>query len=351
MDRLRTSNLMKKLLQRPIFKAALRLLMLSTFMLSLTACAQQPAGFGNSQEGKKDTTMNSANHPYMAETKIQNVASDPVFQGKGRLIFPLYRTIPSGAALSDMGDYLPWYSNIRTDVTTAVLNRLKEDAAAGKQVIYPLYDEAEMQQDPEKRNTGLVFFRGKKGAKTAIVNAGGGFMYVGAIHDSFPHALALSELGYNAFCPIYRPDAQLACEDLSRAIVFLFAHQKELGIDMNHYSLWGGSAGARMADWVGMYGTAAFGEQDKPRPAAIVMAYTGLSEVTGKEPPTYSVVGTSDGIASYRGMQYRTQQLSKAGIDAEIEVFPGLSHGFGTGKGTVADGWINRAVKFWEKHS
>ena len=30
---------------------------------------------------------------------------------------------------------------------------------------------------------------------------------------------------------------------------------------------------------------------------------TGLSEVTGDEPPTYACVGTSDGIASYRSME------------------------------------------------
>ena len=33
------------------------------------------------------------------------------------------------------------------------------------------------------------------------------------------------------------------------------------------------------------------------------MQYTGLSEVTGDEPPTYGCVGTDDGIASYRTMQ------------------------------------------------
>jgi hypothetical protein len=32
-----------------------------------------------------------------------------------------------------------------------------------------------------------------------------------------------------------------------------------------------------------------------------------------------------------------------------IEVFPGLSHGFGLGTGTVAEGWIDNAVVFWEK--
>jgi hypothetical protein len=38
------------------------------------------------------------------------------------------------------------------------------------------------------------------------------------MQDSFPHALELSKMGYNAFALIYRPGAQTACEDLARAI-------------------------------------------------------------------------------------------------------------------------------------
>lgn len=38
------------------------------------------------------------------------------------------------------------------------------------------------------------------------------------------------------------------------------------------------------------------------------------------------------------------------GTDAMIEVFDGLSHGFGLGTGTVTEGWINNAVAFWERN-
>ena len=81
------------------------------------------------------------------------------------------------------------------------------------------------------------------------------------------------------------------------------------------------------------------------------MQYTGLSEVTGREPPTYACVGTADGIASYRTMQRRIAAIKSNGTDAMIEVFPGLAHGFGLGEGTIAEGWLNNAVSFWEKHS
>lgn len=77
---------------------------------------------------------------------------------------------------------------------------------------------------------------------------------MGAMQDSFPHSLELSKKGYNAFVLIYRPGAQTACEDLARAIAFLRKHEEELQVDMSGYSLWGGSAGARMAAWGGIVG-------------------------------------------------------------------------------------------------
>ena len=84
---------------------------------------------------------------------------------------------------------------------------------------------------------------------------------------------------------------------------------------------------------------------------AVIMQYTGLSEVTGNEPPTYACVGTNDGIASYRTMQRRINAIQANGTNAEIEIFSGLSHGFGLGEGTVAEGWIDNAVRFWENNS
>ena len=88
---------------------------------------------------------------------------------------------------------------------------------------------------------------------------------------------------------------------------------------------------------------------DEERAADPEKADTGLSEVTGEEPPTYCCVGTRDGIASYRVMEGRVRCIQANGTDAEIEVFQGLPHGFGLGEGTVAEGWIDRAIDFWER--
>ena len=298
---------------------------------------------------EKDINMNEK-ESFNAESNINDVIHDSAFDDYGRLIFPIDMEIKDNLKLKDVSSILPWYSEVNTDKTVEIVNYMKNQAMNGEKIFYPIYSEEEMQEDPDKKDTGLFFFRGNAGSKTAIINVGGGFVYVAGIHDSFPHALELSKKGHNAFALIYRPGAQTACEDLARAIAFLHENAEQLQIDMTDYSLWGGSAGARMAAWLGSYGTAYFGEKDYPAPAAVIMQYTGLSQVTGMEPPIYACVGTSDGIASYRSMESYISQIQQNGTNTKIEVFKGLSHGFGLGEGTVAEGWIDHAVSFWEEN-
>ena len=63
------------------------------------------------------------------------------------------------------------------------------------------------------------------------------------------------------------------------------------------------------------------------------------------------VAGTNDGIANWRTMQNRLKSLQNLGINTEFHSYENLSHGFGLGTGTVADGWINDAIRFWEDNS
>ena len=283
-----------------------------------------------------------AAHAVDIHTKIDDVIHDKAFGDFGRFIFPLNTSYYSGSTLGTLR--LTWYTNIKPSRTVDIVNYLRNESEAGRKIFYRIYPEG----DSRRNQTGLFFFRGRKGAKFAVCNAGGGFVYVGAMHDSFPHALELSRKGYNAFALIYRPGSDTACEDLARAIAFIHDNADELEVDTRSYSLWGGSAGARMAAWLGTYGTESFGEKAYPKPAAVIMQYTGLSDVTGHEPATYNCVGTNDGIADYRVMQRRINRIKANGTDTMIEIFPGLSHGFGLGEGTIAEGWIDHAISFWE---
>lgn len=263
---------------------------------------------------EEKTVQQEPTGPFTVDTPVEAVLQDGAFGDYGRLLFPVDTGYWSGDTLGEL--QLTWYNNIDPEETVEIVNTLWQRAEAG--------------------------------APFAVCNAGGGFAYVGAMQDSFPHALELSKRGCNAFALIYRPGAQTACEDLARAIAWIFAHAGELEVDTEGYSLWGGSAGARMAAWLGSYGPGAFGEEDLPQPAAVVLQYTGHAEYTPEDPPTFACVGESDWIANWRTMERRLQALQDLGIPTEFHHYPGLPHGFGLGTGTVAEGWLDEAVAFWE---
>lgn len=286
--------------------------------------------------------------PVTAKTLLDDIMNDPLFGGHGHLLLP--ESHWSGRTLGDLR--ITYYGHPDTAESVDVINKLRMDAAAGNTVFFDIYSEEEKADDPWKAETGLFFFRGEPGAKTAIVNAGGAFAFVGTMQDSFPHCLELSRKGYNAFAMIYRPGWVTAMEDLGRAIAFLWDHQEELQIDMRGYSLWGGSAGARMAATLGeLNGLRSYtGRNDIPQAAAVIMQYTGHSDASRTDAPTYVCVGTNDGIASWRTMQRRLEQLSGYGIPTEFHAYEGLPHGFGLGIGTSAEGWIHDAVAFWERN-
>lgn len=300
----------------------------------------------DSAEGPERTEADVEEY-FHTSTKIDEIMADSAFDGYGRLIFPVNAGYYSGDTLGELR--LTWYSHIDPDKTVEIANYMKSSAEAGNVIFYDIYTDEEKAADPAKADTGLFFFRGDPGARFAICNAGGGFAYVGAMHDSFPHALELSKKGYNAFALIYRPGAQTACEDLAQAIGFIFDHAEELEVDTDCYSLWGGSAGGRMTAYLGSYGTEAFGAGSYRGPGTAVIQYTGHSDYTENDPPTFMCVGEDDGIASWRTMESRANAMESLGIDTEFHKYPGLGHGFGLGTGTAAEGWFDDAVAFWEK--
>ena len=260
--------------------------------LSLTGCG---AG-GADSAAPADRVQQEPTGPFTVDTPVEAVQQDGAFGDYGRLLFPVDTGYWSGDTLGEL--QLTWYNNIDPEETVEIVNTLWQRAEAGETVFYDIYTEAEKAQDPDKADTGLFFFKGEAGAPFAVCNAGGGFAYVGAMQDSFPHALELSKRGYNAFALIYRPGA--------------------------------------------------FGEEDLPQPAAVVLQYTGHAEYTPEDPPTFACVGESDWIANWRTMERRLQALQDLGIPTEFHHYPGLPHGFGLGTGTVAEGWLDETVAFWE---
>jgi len=287
-----------------------------------------------------------------ADATIRDLLSHPAFAGFARLMLPWDdRAADQTMRLRDIGSLLPYHTAIDPTSVIGGLNRMIDDVNKGRPVFYDIYTATEKQEQPARSNAGLFYFRGKPGAPFAVISPGGGFSYVASVHEGFPYAVAISQRGYNAFVLKYRAGAGggPATRDLAAAIAYVLRNAETLDVSAKGYSVWGSSAGARMAANIGSYGTAAFGGETLPKPSVVVMAYTGHSEYSATEPPTFAVVGEGDGIAPPSVMEKRIAALRKAGTVVEFHRYRDVGHGFGPGIKTRAEGWIDRAVDFWER--
>jgi acetyl esterase/lipase len=136
---------------------------------------------------------------------------------------------------------------------------------------------------------------------------------------------------------------------LRPALAYIFRNAGSLGVATADYSLWGSSAGARMAAALGSHGIARYGGSNLRKPSAIVLLYTGHSDLGSTEPPTFVAVGDRDAVAPPATMERRVAALRRLGTDVEYRKYPGVGHGFGLGMGTSAEKWIADAVRFWAK--
>lgn len=331
-----------------------RLMILSVFTVFfsvITSCSTtspQDDLFEVMQPGQ-DTSPSEEKNNYMdnlnlltVNSTVYDVVNNPAFKGFGRYILPLERRYDPDMKLKKIPSLLPYHNYVDAERAVDYINEMIAMVHRGDRLYYDL----------GRKNAGLFLFPGTPGAPFAVICPGGGFSYVGSIHEGFPLALELSKKGYNAFVIQYSVarGAQSSVEDLAAGIDYIFRHASELKVSTQDYSVWGGSAGARMAAYIGSYSPASFGDFVAVRPATVVMGYTGHSEYTRQDPPTYVVIGANDGIASPGVMRRRVEALKSLGIDAEFHLFPNLRHGFGLGIGTSAEGWMDGAVKFWEKH-
>jgi acetyl esterase/lipase len=336
---------------------ALRSACVALALFSASAWLEAKANAAARSERKIDEPMTAqargdrAGH-LTRDSSIRDVLLHTAFAGFGRLLLPWDdRAYDERMRLSDISALLPYHSHVNPGDVVTTLNRMIDDASNGTTVFYDFYTGTQKQQQPARENTGLFFFRGKPGAPFAVISPGGGFAYVGSVHEGFPYAVAISKKGYSAFVLRYRAGQgeAIATQDLAAAVSYIFRHAEGLGVSTDDYSLWGSSAGARMAAAIGSHGVAHFGGDDLPKPSTEVLAYTGHSDVSSDEPPTFVVVGEHDAIAPPSAMERRIMALRHAGTVVEYHKYKNLGHGFGLGTATSAEGWIDDAIRFWEK--
>jgi acetyl esterase/lipase len=320
----------------------------------IAAAASAPAACSDTfaQTNQRDNGAVTATLLFNSQSTLGELLEHPSLDGFAERTLPWYgRTYDRDLTLKRIGSLLPYHSDVDSDAVLSGLNLLIENAERGVPVFHEIYTEEEKLRDPDLRATGLFFFPGRPGAPFAIIASGGGFSYVASVHEGFPYAADISNQGYNAFVLTYRTvgGAVLATADMARAIDYVMARADDLAVARERYSVWGSSAGARMAACIGSHGTAAFGGQNHPRASTVVMAYTSHSDLSRQEPATFVVVGGRDGIAPSSAMVRRVSALRASGVDVEYKVYPNLAHGFGAGVGTEAEGWIREAVGFWAR--
>jgi acetyl esterase/lipase len=284
---------------------------------------------------------------------IGTMLKHSAFAGFGRLLLPWDgRAYDTNMPLGEIGALLPYHTHVDATLVVAALNRLIDDIGAQRIVFYDFYNLADKAADPSRNDTGVFFYRGNPGAPFAVIAPGGGFAYVGSVHEGFPYAVEINKRGFNAFVLKYRAGrgGRVATEDLAAVLEFIFLNANRLGVTAHGYSLWGSSAGARMAALIGSHGTTAFAATSLPRPAVVVLLYTGHADLGASEPPTFVAVGENDRVARPAVMRRRVAALRRAGTDVEYHEYPSVGHGFGLGVGTTAEGWIEDAIRFWAKH-
>lgn len=300
------------------------------------------------------------------------------------LIAAVYLIVCLAFAVRDFGKYLK--TRTETEIREhAVLN---------------VYSEAEIAAEPALGTVKLYHFPsadGKKGP-CVIYLPGGSYKTCHPRDVCFAAAEEASRAGCSAFVLTYRvgKDAKnlAPVSDAAAGIRFLLAHAEELNVDMDGYMLTGFSAGGHLAALFAS--EEGCGKVGVPRPAALGLAYPvihatqGFFEswnviedfvntsgrrrcmhimlgrgaareerekmnaetlVTRDYPPVFMVQGGADFLARPKNnADLMASALRKMDVPCEYRLYPSLTHGFGIGSGTSAEGWNRDAIRFWLEH-
>jgi len=324
-----------------------------SFIIGSDFTAQETGELDMISHSKSKTLSEPESYDHITTNDtVRHIVNHPAFKGFSRLILPGdNETQNYDTPLNNVRSLMPYHNHVDPDIVVGALNHMIDEVKDGKTIFYDLYTEQQKREDPSKKHTGLFYYRGEPGAPFAIVCPGGGFSYVGSLHEGFPIALQISKKKYNAFVIRYRIDSEKkATADLAAAIDYIFRNADALGVSTKNYSLWGGSAGARMVGNIALSGVASYGGNKLPKPSIAVIAYTGQSSYSKVFPPTFITVSENDSIANIAVVDKRVENLRNAGVEVEYRRYKTAGHGFGLGTGTDAEGWLDRAVRFWKKH-
>lgn len=231
-----------------------------------------------------------------------------------------------------------------------------------------------------KLNDKYVIRDGKQ-HPLAIICPGGGYSLVCSFVEGVPYARWLNQKGISAVIVYYhvRKAAKYPApqEDLARAVREIAERADTYHVSMEHYSIWGSSAGGHLA---ASFGTEHMGyaRYHLPKPECLVLAYPVISmrkelthsgsrknllgedaqlqkeifasideHITPDYPRTFLWCGDADQVVQPENSKRMDKALTKANVPHEFVIYSGAGHGIGLAKGTAAENWIEKAVQFW----
>lgn len=305
--------------------------------------------------GKKGSYYNEdGSYKHIEDTNSYSYAiHHPALEGFGQWILPWQDNFLAAITSPLRINYLmPML--VQTDIQSVIdgYNFVIDQANAGNgATFHSFYSEEEIASDPSKAHTGLMFLRGEEDAPFALVVPGGGFVSVEANHEGFPVAKTLHAHGYNVFILRYRVKGDYSGDvnvmgnsalDGIAALEWIEENAETLGISMDGYSLWGFSAGGYIVNTAGNCG-------EVTAPAAVIMGYPALSDAySAYSPDTFIAMCRDDALIPFEQVENRVREMADLGVRVEFDIYETGGHGFGSGSGTLQEGWMEKAIAFWE---
>ncbi len=236
---------------------------------------------------------------------------------------------------------------------------------------------------PRRRGLKKYLIQDGKQHPVAIICPGGGYFMCCSFVEGEPFARELNKMGYSAVVVYYRTRKKARypapMEDLAWAVRKVLDHAQAWNLDTRGYSVWGSSAGGHLAASFGTenMGYRAYG---LPKPGALILSYPVVTmgekthggsrenllgktptaeqiafasverQVTEHYPPTFLWYGDADDLVPPENSQMLRSALAQLGIPCELVHYPDVGHGAGLGTGLPCQGWINKAVAFWEEN-
>lgn len=346
-----------------------RKLLLAAGAAALIACAAAGSyAFGSNHRAYYDSDSHYL--PIKAGDSFAYAEGHPAFAEFSTFIQPWKdqknRVVTPKLSIRSVCDF----NHFNTQAIVDGFNFIIEESEK-RDIFFDFYTEEERAADPSKEETGLIFIPGEKDKPFAFLVSGGAFQSVCLFAEAFPAGKELHDAGYNIFMLKYRVNPEgdtsdifmnrqqvYANEDFGRAMQYIASHTDQFSVSMDDYSVWGFSAGGRLCHLWGLDNEFGYGHYGLPSPAATVLAYSGWYDEAykgqyGTEPPTYlawldndDVIGKHnvDGIKKYIAV------LKELQIPVEDQIYHEAKHGFGAGQGTDAEGWMENAVDFWNRH-